>query len=381
MFGRIYVYKLKECLRNRYIVGWNYLFPLVLATVFYLGFGNMINDDPENFKTINVGYVNTNQEESEFATLLDELSKENEDHIQVLNVVEYGSKDAAVEAMNSEEIKGIYLEKKDKVETIIPKNGYAATTLNQIVREYENKYSVIEKVASEHPENLQKAIDMVTSDLEVMKEHDFGNNTSPYLQYFFALIAMSSLFSSWISTAMLEGMCANMTECGKRFECAPTSKLMAVAACVLAGLTIQSVSNAIVVLYVQYILKINMGAPLLNLILITILGSALGISAGVLIGSFIKNERLLVAVPLVFTMGCSFCSGLMWHQIRQVIESNCPILNRINPAALLVDCLYTRATYGKTQIYYQDILIMSCMVVGSLIISSLLLRRRNYVSV
>lgn len=381
MFGRIYVYKLKECLRNRYIVGWNYLFPLVLATVFYLGFGNMINDDPENFKTINVGYVNTNQEESEFATLLDELSKENEDHIQVLNVVEYGSKDAAVEAMNSEEIKGIYLEKKDKVETIIPKNGYAATTLNQIVREYENKYSVIEKVASEHPENLQKAIDMVTSDLEVMKEHDFGNNTSPYLQYFFALIAMSSLFSSWISTAMLEGMCANMTECGKRFECAPTNKLMAVAACVLAGLTIQSVSNAIVVLYVQYILKINMGAPLLNLILITILGSALGISAGVLIGSFIKNERLLVAVPLVFTMGCSFCSGLMWHQIRQVIESNCPILNRINPAALLVDCLYTRATYGKTQIYYQDILIMSCMVVGSLIISSLLLRRRNYVSV
>ena len=29
-------------LRNRYVVGWNIFFPLVLATVFYFGFGNHI---------------------------------------------------------------------------------------------------------------------------------------------------------------------------------------------------------------------------------------------------------------------------------------------------------------------------------------------------
>ena len=378
MLGRIYVYKLKEMLRNRYVVGWNIFFPLVLATVFYLGFGNLISDDPDNFKTIEVGYVNTNQEESNFGKLLEELSKESDDEVQVLNLHQYSSKDAAVEAMNNEEVSGFYIEKDDSIETIIPKNGYESTTLNQIVREYENRYAVIEQVAKEHPENLQTAIDLASGELKVMKEHDFGNNTSPYLQYFFALIAMASLFSSWISTAMLEGMCANMTERGKRFECAPTSKLLAIAGCVLAGLSIQSVSNAVLVVYVQYVLKINLGAPFFNMILITTLGSALGISAGVLIGSFVKNERLLITIPLVFTMGCSFCSGLMWHQIRQVIESNCPILNKINPAALLVDCLYTRATYGKTDLYYQDIVIMSCMVIGCLVVSSIFLRRRNY---
>ncbi len=61
MFGRIYVYKLKEIIRNVYVVGWNVIFPIVLATAFYLGFGNLISDDPDSFKTINVGYVNTNQ--------------------------------------------------------------------------------------------------------------------------------------------------------------------------------------------------------------------------------------------------------------------------------------------------------------------------------
>jgi ABC-2 type transport system permease protein len=129
---------------------------------------------------------------------------------------------------------------------------------------------------------------------------------------------------------------------------------------------------------VEYVLKISLGAPLLNLILISTLGSALGISAGVLIGSLVKNQKYMVVVPLCFSMASSFCSGLMWHQIKQIIESNVPIINRINPASLLTDCFYVRATYGKTEMYYQDIRTMCLLIVGCLLISGLLLRRRKY---
>lgn len=362
------------------MVGWNFLFPIVLATVFYLGFGNMIKDDPDSFHTIEVGYVNTNQAESNFETVLDELTEETDGNEAILSLRKYGSKQEAMDAMNSDEIFGFYMEDGEEIETIVPTNGYNATVMNQIVREYENKKNVIDTIAKDHPENIQSALDMVTENLAIIKEHDFGNNTSPYVQYFFALIAMSSLFSSWISTTILEGICANMTEQGKRFECSPTSKLMAIVAGICAAMIMQAVSNAVVVIYVQKILKISFGAPLVNIITITTLGSALGVSCGVLMGSLIKNSRLLMVVPLCFTMTCSFFSGLMWHQIRQLIESKAPILNRINPAALLVDCLYTRATYGKTAMYYQDITIMSIMIVVSLFISAILLRRRKYVS-
>lgn len=381
MFGRIYIYKLKELARNRFLVGWNFLFPIVLATAFYMGFGNMIAEDPDTFKAIDVGYVNTGDVDTSFTLMLDELSKENDDHEKILNVHEYPSKEEALKDLKGEDgLYGIYVDDNGDVETIVPFNGYKTTTLNQIVREYENKVTLIENIAKDHPDKLESSMEMISGDLKVLKEHEFGNNTSQYLQYFFALIAMASLFSSWISTAMLEGMCANLTERGKRFECSPASKLLSIAAGILAGLTLQAVSNAIVVVYVEYILKINLGAPLLNIIFLTTLGSGLGISAGVLMGSLIRNERLLVVVPLAFTMTCSFCSGLMWHQIRQLIEANFPILNKINPAALLVDCLYTRAAYGKTDIYYQDIYIMSGMIAGCLIISAFLLRRRKYVS-
>ena len=132
MFGRIYVYKLKELIRNKYLVGWNFIFPIILATAFYLGFGNLISDDPDTFKTIDVGYVNTNQEETNFSKMLDELEKSTDSHEQVLNVHEYSSKAEAIKAMTEATVSGVYIEIDGEVETIVPKNGYESTTLNQI---------------------------------------------------------------------------------------------------------------------------------------------------------------------------------------------------------------------------------------------------------
>ena len=381
MFGRMFIYKLKELVRNRFLIGWNFLFPLVLATAFYLGFGNMIKDDPDSFKAIDVGYVNTAGEETNFHKVIGELSEETSDHADILNVSEYTSEEEAMKDLKGEGgIYGIYVDDGNEIKTIVPFNGYKATALNQIVREYENKITLIGNISKDHPENLDTALEFVTKDMNIAKEYDFGSGISLYLQYFFALIAMASLFGSWISTEMVEGMCANHTEKGKRFECAPVSKLMSIASGVLAGASMQAVSNAIVVIYIEYVLKIKFGIPLWNVILITTLGSGLGISMGVLIGALVKNKRLFDIIPIVFSMTCSFCSGLMWDQIRQMIQANAPILNKINPAALLVDCLYTRATYGTIDVYYQDIGIMSIMIIGALTISAVLLRRRRYVS-
>jgi len=364
----------------RAIVGWNFLFPLVLATAFYVGFGNLVKEDPDTFKTIDIGYVNTNSQDSPFTELLDELSKETDEHIKVLNVRSFKDEKAASKAMTDKEIAGFYLEKGDKIDTVIRENGLASTTLNQIVRAYENAKFQLEEIATNHPEKLEKAIELQSKNLDIMKEHNFGNNTSRYLQYFFALLAMASLFSSWISTAMLSGVCANISESGKRFECAPTYKLVAVAAGTIAGMLIQSVSNAIVVLYIQYGLGINIGIPLGEAILITTIGSGIGIAAGTLIGSLMPNPKYHVVVPLLFSMTCSFFSGLMWDQIKQLIQYNCPILNKINPAALITDSLFIRATYGRTDVYIQNIIIMLSMIVVCLFISSICLRRRKYVS-
>lgn len=381
MFLRIFLYKFRQISRNRVLVGWNFLFPLVLSTAFYLGFGNLIKDDPDTFKTIEAGYVNVDQSNTTFKEVLEGLAEETDAHGKIISLHNYSSKEDATKAMNNGDIAGFYVEEGYDVDTVVPANGYESTTLNQIVREYDNGKTTIENIAKDHPENMQNAINMMYENFGILKQHDFGKNTSQYLQYFFALIAMASLFSSWISTNILQGMCANLSEEGKQFECSPTSKMMAITAGILAGLVMQALANAIVIIYIQKVLTINMGAPLWNLILLSTIGSGLGISSGVLIGSIFKNKQLLFAIPLCFSMTCSFFSGLMWGQIKQIIQYHCPIMNKINPAALLTDSMYVRATYGATSAYYEDITIMLCMIAGCLIISTFLLRRRKYVSI
>ena len=380
MFIRIFTYSLKNLSRKYWLVGWNFLFPLVLATAFFLGFGNLIKEDPDTFQTLEVGYVNELEESAGFDQVLEELSEENDEGTTVLNLHTYSSKDDAVKAMNNGDIKGFYLESEDGIETIIISNGYDSTIMNEIVREYDNYTDVITQIAKDHPEKVADAIEAITSENSFISEYNFGNETSQYIQYFYALLAMTSLFSSWISTAILEGMCANMSEMGKRVECTPTPKFMSITASLLAGVLLQIVSNIIVVIYIQYILGINLGVPMGTMILLCTIGSALGISTGTLMGSVIRNPRLLVTVPLFFTMICSFFSGLMWGQIKQIIQYNCPIINKINPAALLTNAMYVRSTYGATAEFHQDVLIMCGMIVGCIIVASIFLRRRKYVS-
>lgn len=380
MFGRLYTYQLKMLAGQKWIIGWNFLFPLVLATAFFLGFGNLISDDPDSMSTIDIGIVSTTSADSPFISIIDELSKETDGDVKLLNATTYTSKEEAIKAMNKGTISGFYLVSDIGIETIVPFNGYDATILNEIVREYENKKAVLEDIMRDHPENMESAVQMISQDLNIIEEHDFGCNTSPYIQYFYSLLAMASLFGSWISTAMLEVICADKSEHGKRFECSPSGKLTAILAGMLAGLTFQSLSNIVTVLYIEYVLGINLGAPLLNIALITTLGSAVGIASGVLIGALCNNERLRVSLPIIYSMVCSFLSGLMWLQIKQIIESNCPIVNRLNPAALLTDSLYVLATYGKIHEYYLDIATMLIIIVICLIISTISLRRRKYAS-
>jgi len=140
MFGRIFLYELKALIRVRWLVGWNFLFPIVLATAFYLGFGNLINDDPDLFSTIKVGYVNinTNSTDTEFKSVLDDLSTENKNHAQILDVTEYTSLDSAKEALSDALIDGYYIENSEDISIWVLNNSITSTTLTQILKEYKN---------------------------------------------------------------------------------------------------------------------------------------------------------------------------------------------------------------------------------------------------
>ena len=99
---------------------------------------------------------------------------------------------------------------------------------------------------------------------------------------------------------------------------------------------------------------------------------------GVLCG---KKEVLKVAVPLTFSMVCSFFGGLMYSGMKQVVETKAPVFNRINPAALISDSFYAVNNYGAGARFYTDCLYMLIISFIFLAVSVFFLRRRNYASI
>ena len=370
MFLHVFCYQLKNLFRKKYIIGWNLLFPLVLATAFYIGFGHMVTKDPNAFQTIAAGYAEVQsvsgipEEGTEsgnaeiFLKILEQLQTEGGKNM--IDLTRYHSEKEAREALLDGQIEGYYLNEGGTLSLHIREEGVNSTILSQILKQYRSACTMAEQVAEDHPSRLLQTIAGLSVNRRYLEEYTPGRQISPYLQFFFALLAMSSMYASWIATAMMESMCANLSECGKRFESSGAGRFPSILAGALAGTTFQIVSNAITVLYVEYVLRISFQAPFPEIMMIMGLGSAVGIG---------------------FSMVSSFLSGLMMGQMKQLVENAVPVLNRINPAAVFTDSLYVLASYGKNRQYWLDVLSMVGMVIVTLSISAVILRRRRYASI
>ena len=392
MFLHIFSCQLKNLMRQKSLIGWNLMFPLVLATAFYLGFGGMMANDPETFNTIETGYVTAeggNQQAGKtaagdaeqidtFRFILTGIKSQSGK--KLVHLTAYSSKEQAEQALSSGDIEGFYLNDNGEISLYVKQESVNSTILSQILKQYRSSYAMVRRTVQTNPLSLPKTLKTLSGSGQFLKADDSFAYSSPFLQYFLALLAMASLFASWIATSMMTPLCANLSECGKRFESAAVNKLHAVMAGTLAGMIFQSVCNIIAVFYIEYVLGVSLNVPLFDLLLLMVLGSAVGTGFGVLFGATIQKESLRIAIPLVFSLGCSFLSGLMVSGMKQQIEIHIPILNRINPAALLTDSLYQLSNYGRTAAYFVDILTMLTMVVLTLVFSSLILRRRQYAS-
>lgn len=391
MFFHIFCYQLKNLFRKKYIIGWNLLFPLVLATAFYIGFGHMVSEDPNSFQTIAAGYAEvrsvpgpleegTGSGNAEiFLKVLGQI--QTEDGENMIGLTRYDSEKEAREALLDGQIEGYYLNEGGELSLHIREEGVNSTILSQILKQYRSACTMEKRIAENHPSRLLQTIAGLSVNREYLEEYTPGRQISPYLQFFFALLAMSSMYASWIATAMMESMCANLSECGKRFESSGAGKFPSILAGALAGTIFQTVSNAITVLYIEYVLRISFQAPFPEIMMIMGLGSAVGIGFGILFGTLFQREALRVAIPLAFSMVSSFLSGLMVGQMKQLVENAVPVLNRINPAAVFTDSLYVLASYGKNRQYWLDVLSMAGMVIVTLSISAVILRRRQYASI
>lgn len=173
----------------------------------------------------------------------------------------------------------------------------------------------------------------------------------------------------------------NLSAIAARKCISPTNKLTSITASLLASFVAQVVCVSIGITYILFILKVDMGDKIPMVYLSGAVGSLTGVTMGFFIGSFGRlNQNVKMAISMSVTMLSCFLSGLMIGNMKSVIEMYVPIVNRINPAALISDLFYCLNIYNDYRRYTEKFVTLLILSVVFTIGGFLLTRRKKYAS-
>lgn len=376
MFLHNFKYEFLRILRQKEIIFWMICFPVILGTLFKIAFGNLYEKD-EVFSAIPVSVVQT-QEDEVFREVMDELSSGD----SPLFKVEYISADDALKKLEDGDTDGI-IYAGEKLSLSVASNGLKMSIIQSFIEEYETQKAVITDIAMNNPEKLNDTIESFASEINAIeKEPLTSGNMDPYVQYFFNLIAMVALFGTTVGLEAATSNQGNLSAIGARKCVSPTHKLKSIFATLLAGYLVQLLCVILSTSYILFVLKVDMGDRIGMIYLSGALGTLAGVGLGFFIGSIGGfNENTKMGVAMTFTMLCCFLSGLMVGTMKAIIALKAPLVNKINPAAVISDLFYCLTVYEDYTRYTEKALTLIIMGIVFTVGGFLLTRRKKYASI
>jgi len=375
------------------LIFWTFAFPIILGTFFSLAFSDI--EDNEKLKTISIAIIN-NQEWNQNEILKNTFQKLdiNESEEGIFDI-QYLTEEKAKELLEKEEITG-YITYTEKSEITIKQSGINETILKSVLEEINETMIAFQTIISKELQNeKQKDFDlyfpelfekiknkMSTIESETYLKDTSSKNLSYTMIEYYTLIAMTCLYGGILAMTSMNHNLANMSVEGKRISISATRKISLIASSAFASFITQLCGLLILFLYTIYVLKVDYGSHTLETMLLSLIGSFAGLSLGIWTSSVFKtNENNKLGIILAITMTGCFLSGMMGITMKYVIDSNIPILNKINPAAMITDGFYSLYHFETFDRFYFNIislLIFSSIMIALSIIS---LRRQKYDSI
>lgn len=378
MFGRLFLYNIKRQLRTKELVFWNLCFPIILGTLFVVTFGENM-EKTENFHTVSVAYVTEEAEDETFTQVLKTL--EEGDH--PLIAVSRGSMEESEKLLAEDAVKGIFRNKDGEIRLYVEKEGISQSILKLVLEQYQQRKAVIYQIGSTHPENLPKVLGSMETEISVLREEKYTDGSMDVMNgYFYALIAMSCLYGCFGGVNCAVDNKADLSALAIRRNIASTSRFLSMTTDILSTIAEQFVFTMFSVCYLKYAMGIDFGNRMPQTMLVVLVGSFIGTATGFFIGSLEGPRReTKTGIAVAVTMAECFLSGLMVGSMYHIIQDICPLLNKINPASLIVDALYSLDIYSDYTRFYQNLGILCIIAVLLCAGSYFTVRRERYASI
>jgi ABC-2 type transport system permease protein len=375
MFFHNFKYSLKNAFRQKEFLFWILAFPIILGTFFYVAFNSMYEKE-SMFNKIPVAIVE-NTENTAFKEVIKELSS-GED---AMFDSKFTDSQTALDMLKTNDISGI-INVDSELSLTVSNDGIKQTIIKSFLDQYQIRESIITDTVNNNPQNVQSVIDAMSQEINCNESLSLSNgNMDTYIQYFYNLIAMAAFFGSISGLYIAINNQGNLSAIAARKCISPTNKLTSITASLLASFVAQVICVSIGITYILFILKVDMGDKIPMVYLSGAVGSLTGVTMGFFIGSFGRlNQNMKMAISMSVTMLSCFLSGLMLGNMKTVIEQNAPIINKINPAALISDLFYCLNIYDDYKRYTEKFVTLLILSVIFTIGGFLLTRRKKYAS-
>lgn len=376
MIWHIFKYRVKSLIRTWEVLFWTLAFPILLSVFFYLGFGNYF-EAKEKFHAIPAAVV-VEQENPYIRQMLESLSGEGS--AGMLEITET-DKENAGQLLADGQIEGIFY-MNDSLGLEFKKNGISQSILKTIADSYAQMTELIVRMAAEDPKAAGQLLEDMAEDISLNREISYtSGDMDSMLQYFYALLAMTCLYGSFQGLLNAEQLQANLSSLAARKIAAPAPRMKMILGEFAAASAMQFITVLAVIGFMQFVLKVNFGTRIFPIIFLALGGSILGVSFGFFAGCIGKRDMSFKSSVLIaVSMFLSFLSGLMVDKIKITIERSCPLLNRLNPAALIADAFYALNIYDGYERYLMNM--AGILIYAGVFCTAgfLLARRKKYAS-
>ncbi|MFM9327229.1 ABC transporter permease [Paenibacillus mesotrionivorans] len=379
MFSHIFIVRMKCLLRNKELMFWTLLFPLLMATFFNMAFSGL--NSAEAFKPIEAAVVNDAgyKQDVSFQQTLTAVSGGDS---RIFNLKEVSSREEADQLLESGSIEG-YFSVDGTLALTVKKSGLNQSIMKSFADQYQQTASAVGQILKTNPQALQNGLlqDMGLSREYVTEVAAGGSAPNNVLNYFYSLIAMACFYGSFFGLQEVTDIQANLSARAARINMSPVHKLKAFVAGLSAALVIQFVEILILLAYLAFALHVDFGPRIGYVLLTAFVGCILGLSFGSLISAAVKkSEGLKTAILISATMVGTFMAGMMMLNMKYIISQNAPILSYLNPINLLTDAFYSLYYYDTLDRYLLNLGLMGVFAVVFCLGTYAIIRRRKYAS-
>lgn len=368
-------YHTKVLLRNKSIIFWCLIFPLVLSTFIMTTIGSV--GSTNYFETMKIAIIDNEayQQDQNFQMVMDSVSS-GEDALFSQQIMD---EEQAKQQLVDNEIVGYIV--KDVQQDIVRVNnsGLDQTILQGFMDAYTQQEYLVEDMMKQGV-GLDK-IGEVFKQTSTFTQGETPERANANYIYVFAILAMTGLYGGYFSLRSANHQMADQSAVGARNMLAPTHRMKQLAADFIVSIGVHLCLQVIIVVYMIVVLNISFGDNMWPVALTILTASFAGNALGYLVGmygskSFDSNTGILSAITLI---GCAL-SGMMIVQLKYWVQTSLPWLAKINPGNMITDAFYANYYYGVGERFYVNILSLCIFTVVAYAFAYLRLRRKQYAS-